>query len=220
MAIPSKPRFEHRPAVNGGRHRRNCSDQRSRSAYPEVFLVGLLSLFSLGVHARCAPTQPGGVSGNSDRFTPFVATPHRVVEKMLELAGVGPDDTVYDLGSGDGRIVIAAAQKFGARAVGVEIRGELAEQSAAEIAKLGLQKNARIIHGDMFDADLAPATVVTLYQLTAVNKRLRPLLENRLHRGARVVACDFEIPGWTPKKTVSVTAENGTEYRIFLYVRP
>jgi len=139
---------------------------------------------------------------------------------MLELAEVGPDDTVYDLGSGDGRIVIAAAQKFGARAVGVEIRGELVTQSSAEIAKLGLQKRARIIHGDMFEADLGPATVVTLYQLTAVNKRLRPLLEKRLHRGARVVACDFEIPGWTPQKTLQVTSEKGDEYKIFLYVRP
>ncbi|MFB3923485.1 MAG: cyclopropane-fatty-acyl-phospholipid synthase family protein [Terriglobia bacterium] len=177
----------------------------------------------LGVSYCLAGLRAGGSAlspaRDSDRFTPFVATPHRVVEKMLELAGVGPDDTVYDLGSGDGRIVIAAAQKFGARAVGIEIRGELAEKSSAEIARLGLQKSARIIHGDMFDADLGPATVVTLYQLTAVNKRLRPLLESRLHHGARVVACDFEIPGWKPVKTLQVTSESGNEYQIFLYVR-
>lgn len=176
-------------------------------------------MFISGLWAGRAALTPKALSAASDRFTPFVVTPHRVVERMLELAGVGPDDTVYDLGSGDGRIVIAAAQKFGAHAVGVEIRGELVTQSLAEITKLGLQKRARIIHGDMFEADLGSATVVTLYQLTAVNKRLRPLLEKRLHHGARVVACDFEVPGWTPQKTVQVTSENGNEYKIFLYVR-
>ncbi len=138
---------------------------------------------------------------------------------MLELAGVGPDDTVYDLGSGDGRIVIAAAQKFGARAVGVEIDAKLCAQASEEIAKLGLQKRARIIHGDMFEADLGPATVVTLYQLTAVNKRLRPLLERNLHFRARVVCNDFQIPGWTPKKTEQVTSESGKDYTVYLYVR-
>ncbi len=139
---------------------------------------------------------------------------------MLELAEVGPDDVVYDLGSGDGRIVIAAAQKFGARAVGIEIRGVLAEQSSEEIARLGLQKSARIIHGDMFEADLGPATVVTLYQLRAVNERLRPLLEKKLRWSARVVSCDFEIPGWTPKRMVEVTSETGTPYTLYLYQRP
>jgi len=180
-------------------------------------VAGSLCICARSIHAEPATPTP---AGPSDPFTPFVATPHRVVEKMLELAGAGPDDTVYDLGSGDGRIVIAAAQKFGARAVGIEIRGELAERSSAEIKRLGLQKNARIIHGDMFGTDLGPATVVTLYQLTAVNKRLRPLLEHRLHRGARVVACDFEVPGWTPRKTVGVISESGDEYNLYLYVRP
>jgi len=138
---------------------------------------------------------------------------------MLEFAGVGPDDTVYDLGSGDGRIVIMAVQKFGARAVGVEIRSELAEQSSKEIARLGLEKSARIIHGDMFEVDPGRATVVTLYQLTAVNKRLRGLLDKRLRPGARVVSVDFQIPGWTPTKTVTVSSEAGTEYKLFLYVK-
>jgi predicted RNA methylase len=139
---------------------------------------------------------------------------------MLELAGVGPDDTVYDLGSGDGRIVIMAAQKYGARAVGVEIRGELAAQSSQEIARLGLEKSARIIHGDMFEVDPGRATVVTLYQLTVVNKRLRPMLEKRLRPGTRVVAVDFQISGWTPAKTITVTSENDNRYDLFLYVRP
>ncbi len=157
----------------------------------------------------------------SDHFSPYIPTPHRVVEKMLELAAVTPDDTVYDLGSGDGRIVIAAAQKFGARAVGVEIRSELAQQSAQEIVKLGLEKRARIIHGDMFELDeIGRATVVTLYQLTVVNDRLRPMLEKRLRPGTRVVACDFPVLGWTAEKAATVTSENGNQYKLFLYVRP
>lgn len=139
---------------------------------------------------------------------------------MLELAEVGPNDTVYDLGSGDGRIVIAAAQKYGARAVGVEIRSELWKQSSEEIARLGLEKRARIIHDDMFEVDVGPATVVTLYQRAAVNDRLRPLLEKRLRPGARVVSVDFEIPDWTPAKVVRARSENGNEYKLFLYVRP
>lgn len=156
----------------------------------------------------------------SERFTPFVPTPRAVVEKMLELAGVGPSDTVYDLGSGDGRIVIAAAQKYGSRAVGVEIRSTLWKQSSEEIAQLGLEKRARIVHDDMFEVDVGPATVVTLYQRTAVNDRLRPLLEKRLRPGARVVSVDFQIPDWTPTKVVRVRSENGNEYKLFLYVRP
>lgn len=154
------------------------------------------------------------------RFTPFVATPYSVVEKMLRLAGVGPDDTVYDLGSGDGRIVIAAAKDFGARAVGVEIRSELWKRSSEEIVRLGLQKRARIIHDDMFRVNVKAATVVTLYQLTAVNDRLRPLLEKGLRSGARVVSVDFQVPDWTPAKTLRVKAENGDEYKLYLYVRP
>jgi protein-L-isoaspartate O-methyltransferase len=155
----------------------------------------------------------------SDRISPYVSTPQRVVEKMLELAEVTDGDTVYDLGSGDGRIVITAAQKFGARAVGVEIRGELAAQSSKEIERLGLDKLARIIHGDMFEISPARATVVTLYQLTAVNKRLRGHLERSLRPGTRIVSVDFQVPGWTPSKTATAKSEAGTAYDLFLYIK-
>ncbi len=167
-----------------------------------------------------AATPDKNAAPFSDRFSPYVPTPHSVVQKMLELAQVTGDDTVYDLGSGDGRIVIAAAQKFRARAVGVEIRSELCQQSAQEIARLGLDQHARIIHDDMFQVNLSPATVVTLYQLTVVNRRLRPLLEAKLRPGARVVCVDFQIPGWTPSKAVSATSANGNQYKLFLYLRP
>lgn len=182
--------------------------------------MGLLISFLAappGAESRSAESElPPPFSG---RISPYVSTPQRVVEKMLEFAGVSADDTVYDLGSGDGRIVITAVQKFGARAVGVEIRSELAEQSSKEIARLGLEKSARIIHGDMFEVDPSRATVVTLYQLTAVNKRLRGLLDKRLRPDTRIVSVDFQIPGWTPVKTINATSEAGTEYKLFLYVK-
>jgi hypothetical protein len=104
--------------------------------------------------------------------------------------------------------------------VGVEIRSELCEESSEEIARLGLEKRARIIHEDMFEVSLQPATVVTLYQLTVINTRLRPLLEKKLRPRARVVCVDFQIPGWTPTKVVTVTSENGNPYKLYLYERP
>ena len=139
---------------------------------------------------------------------------------MLQLAHVEPDDVVYDLGSGDGRIVIMAAQKFGARAVGVELDPDLYKQSAERIKELGLEERAQIIHENMFKVDVHRATVVTLYLLTTVNERLRPQLEKQLRPGARVVSHDFHMPGWTAEKDEEVISRNGLSHRIYLYVRP
>ncbi len=156
------------------------------------------------------------------KIVPFVPTPPEVVERMLELAKVDRHDIVYDLGSGDGRIVIMAAQKFGAQAVGVELDDELFKKSSERIAELGLEKKAKIIHGNIFDADVRPATVVTLYLLTSVNEQIRPLLEKQLRPGTRVVSHDFEMhgQGWEPKKVERMTLENGVEHTIYFYVRP
>jgi protein-L-isoaspartate O-methyltransferase len=183
-------------------------------------LVVLVFLAAVIPGTPQAATPQKNAAPFTDHFSPYVPTPHTVVQKMLELAQVTGEDTVYDLGSGDGRIVIAAAQEFGARAVGVEIRSELCQQSVQEIARLGLDQRARIIHDDMFQVNISPATVITLYQRTVVNLRLRPLLEAKLRPGARVVCVDFQIPGWTPSKAVSVTSENGNPYKLFLYLRP
>ncbi len=139
---------------------------------------------------------------------------------MLELAKVAPEDVVYDLGSGDGRIVIMAAQKFGAQAVGVELDDELYKQSSARIKELGLDKRAKIIHGNLFEANFRPATVVTLYLLTSVNEKLRPYLEKQLSPGTRVVSHDFKMPGWSGEKMVDVTSQDGVSHTIYLYIRP
>jgi len=139
---------------------------------------------------------------------------------MLKMAKVGADDTVYDLGSGDGRIVIMAAQKFGAKAVGVELDPDLYKQSSQRVKELGLEDKVKIIHENMFQVNVRPATVVTLYLLTSVNERLRPQLEKQLHSGTRVVSHDFQMPGWEPEKNEEVISNNGVSHKVYLYVRP
>jgi mycolic acid cyclopropane synthetase len=186
-----------------------------------LVMASLALCFLLWLAPARAGTPPRAQAERSqERLAPFVPTPLEVVEKMLELAQVGPDDVVYDLGSGDGRIVIMAAQKFGARAVGVELNGELFKQSSMRIAELGLEKRAKILYENMFEVSVRPATVVTLYLLTVVNEKLRPKLEKELGPGTRVVSHDFKVPGWTPKKVVDVTSKQGLTDTIYLYVRP
>ncbi|HEX5413861.1 MAG TPA: class I SAM-dependent methyltransferase [Terriglobia bacterium] len=152
-------------------------------------------------------------------IVPFVPTPMKVAERMLEMARVTPSDVVYDLGSGDGRIVIMAAQKYGARAVGVELNGKLYKESSARIEELGLASKAKILLGDMFKADIHPATVVTLYLLTSVNADIRPMLEKQLRPGTRVVSHDFQMTAWTPQKTEEISDQNGSVHTVYLYIK-
>lgn len=181
-------------------------------------LLALLLLPAAPLSAQEA--APPGPADWNDRLAPYVPSPMSVVEVMLKLARVDSYDRVYDLGSGDGRIVIMAAQKFGAEAVGVELDEKLASESSDRIAELGLQKRAKILHANMYEVDLRRATVVTLYLLTSVNERLKPIMEKSLRKGARVVCHDFKIPGWEPEKTVEVISDSGVSHTIYLYVRP
>lgn len=178
----------------------------------------LFTCLSAGARAQQAP--PPTAEDQKDRLAPFVPTPQNVVEAMLKLANVDKYDRVYDLGSGDGRIVIAAAQKFNAEAVGVELDNDLYKQSSARIKELGLQKRAKILHANMYHVSLRMATVVTLYLLTSVNERLKPILERDLRPGARVVTHDFLIPGWTSEKSEMVFDDLGVSHMLYLYVRP
>jgi cyclopropane fatty-acyl-phospholipid synthase-like methyltransferase len=155
-----------------------------------------------------------------EKIVPYVPTPLEIVQRMLEIAKVGPDDLVYDLGSGDGRIVIMAAQKFGARAVGVELDPDLYKQSFDRVKELGLEDKVTILHENMFRVNVHRATVVTLYLLTSVNERLRPQLEKQLRSGARVVSHDFMMPGWESEKNEEVVSKNGVSHKIYLYIRP
>ena len=129
-------------------------------------------------------------------LAPFVTTPIPIVDAVLELAQVGDNDLVYDLGSGDGRIIPAAAQKFQARSVGIEWNPSLCEEVSSVIAKLGLEDRVKVIEGDILDQDISPATVVTGYLLPKSWERLAPILERQLASGTRVVSVNHPIPGW------------------------
>jgi SAM-dependent methyltransferase len=132
---------------------------------------------------------------------PYVPTPDHLVRGMLELANVTEDDVVYDLGCGDGRIVIAAARDFGARAVGVDIDPERIKESEANAVAAGVSEKVKFLQQDLFDTDLGEATVVTLYLLPSVNKRLRPKLQKELRPGARIVSHSFSMGDWEPVRT-------------------
>ena len=146
---------------------------------------------------------PAAAQYEDDYFygdVPYVPTPQSVVEAMLELAEVGPNDVVYDLGSGDGRIVITAAKKYGCRAVGIEINPRRVEEAWENARKAGVEDRVKFILGDMFKADIHEATVVTLYLLSSVNEKLKPKLFKELKPGTRVVSHRFTMPDWEPVK--------------------
>jgi ribosomal protein L11 methylase PrmA len=135
----------------------------------------------------------------------FVPTPQPVVEAMLELAQVKRTDVVYDLGSGDGRIVITAAKKYGASGVGLEIDPALVKKARANAVAAGVSNRVRFATQNLFTADLSKATVVTLYLLQSINERLRPKLVRELKPGTRIVSHVFNMgPEWPPEKTVTV----------------
>jgi predicted RNA methylase len=138
---------------------------------------------------------------------------------MLEVAGVKPGETVYDLGCGDGRVLITAVQKFGAKAVGVELSDALAKAAEDNIKKHKIESQARVIHANMLDVDLSPADVVILYLMTSSNELLRPILEKQLKPGARVVSHDFEVRGWTPVAKEQTDFLN-KPHMIYLYEIP
>lgn len=149
----------------------------------------------------------------------FYPTPLAVAREMLDLAEAGPSDVVYDLGSGDARIPILAAQEFGCRAVGIELDPRLCRHARSQIQEYGLNDRVVIQQQDFFEADLRPATVVTLYLLPAVNAQLCARLASHLRPGARVVTLEFPVPGWRPEHRLPVRSENGVEYTLYLYRR-
>jgi predicted RNA methylase len=173
------------------------------------FSIGLL----LGIAVLPAFSQDPRAFSN--KLAPYVASPARVVDLMLEMAKIKPGETVYDLGSGDGRIVIAAAEKYKAKAVGIEISPKLVASATAEIERAGLSSDARVIQGDVLQTDFTGADVVTMYLETKLNAELRPRLEKFLKPGARVVSHDYPVPGWKPARVEKV--EGRVMHTIYLY---
>ncbi|GBD35093.1 Ribosomal protein L11 methyltransferase [bacterium HR36] len=148
----------------------------------------------------------------------FVPTPQPVVERMLELAKVTKNDVVYDLGCGDGRIVVTAAKKYGCKAVGFDIDPQRVKESLENVKKNGVEELVRIEQKDIFTLDLSGASVITLYLLTSLNEKLVPQLQ-KMKPGSRVVSHSFEIPGYEPDKVERVNAD-GFERTIYLYTIP
>lgn len=148
---------------------------------------------------------------------PFVATPPDVVDRMLRLAQVGPADVVYDLGCGDGRIVIAAAQRFGARGVGVDIDPERIAEAEANARRAGVESRVSFRVQDATETNVSEATVVTLYLVSALNVRLRPTLSRQLRPGARIVSHNFPMGDWEPDVVETFTSADGASRTLYLW---
>src|SRR6202012_1015568 len=149
--------------------------------------------------------------------SPATAT---IVEKMLQLGELKAGEKMFDLGSGDGRLVIAAARKYKADATGVELSDSLFKQSMDRIKSLGLSSTARIIHGDLLKQDYSSADLLTVYLLPVGNDKVSPILDKQLKKGTRIVCHDFEFSKWTPVKVVDIDDDGeGRSHRLYLYRR-
>ncbi|HTA72272.1 MAG TPA: methyltransferase domain-containing protein, partial [Bryobacteraceae bacterium] len=161
--------------------------------------AGLLVLCGVPALAQSALYGQSRAKHYANSLAPYVASPQQIVDRMLELADLKAGETLYDLGSGDGRVLITAVQRYHAKAIGIEISEALVRSTTERIHLLGLDSDARVIRGDLLDVDLSPADVVTIYLATDSNEILRPNLEKYLKPGARVVSHDYVVPGWKPK---------------------
>lgn len=176
----------------------------------------LAAALVIAVAASIAPpTVTARQQGES--LAPYVPTPYDVVNRMLELAEVTRDDVVYDLGCGDGRIVITAAERFGARGVGIDYDPERIAEANANAARRGVQDLVTFIQQDAMQADVSDATVVTLYLLSSSNRLLRPILTRQLRPGARIVSHAFRMGDWRPDVTHEFEDERGTLRTLHLW---
>jgi len=179
-----------------------------------------LALAAARAAAQLKPQPPSNDGG------PFVPTPWPIVDEMLKLVEIRPTDVVYDLGSGDGRFVIAAAKRHGARGVGIELNGDLVIYSRVQAERDGVADRVKFVEGDVLKADLREATVVTMYLLPRLAVQLVPKLRAELAAGTRIVAHDYALEPWRPDKTLIFDVEekvkiNGmTETKLFYYVVP
>jgi len=177
-------------------------------------LLGVLLTLGLWAQEKSAAKNEDG------KLAPYFPTPQTVVDKMLQLGELKAGERMYDLGSGDGRIVIMAARKYKADATGVELDDALYKQSAQRIKTLGLEPLARIVHGDLLQQDYSTSDLLTIYLLPVAIEKVTPIFEKQLKKGARIVAHDFEFPKWTPTKILDIDDDGeGRSHRLYLYRR-
>ena len=178
--------------------------------------VWLIALTLLGGCAGAPVTAPARSAPKLDVV--WVPSAPEVITAMMEAAKVGPGDVVYDLGCGEGEIVIAAAKLYGARGVGVDLDPERIRNARANAASAGVTDRVTFIEQDLFKMDVSPATVVTLYLLPELNERLRPKLLSELRPGSRIVSHDFGMGDWAPERTITVPLAR--EHRVLLWRVP
>lgn len=164
--------------------------------------IPILALVVVLAAAATAPLL--GTTGEVKLDVPYVPTPEEVVDEMLRVANITKTDVLYDLGSGDGRIVITAAKRYGARGVGIDIDPERVREARENARQAGVEHLVRFIQGDLFTADLRDATVVSMYLLPEVNVKLRPKLLAELRPGTRIVSHNYDLGDWAPKERISV----------------
>jgi SAM-dependent methyltransferase len=172
--------------------------------------VAVALIAGCGDVGRPVPRDPASLA-------PFVASPEMIAEEMLRLANVGKDDVIFDLGSGDGRIVIAAARLYGARGVGFELDADLVRRSSESARQAGVAHLVEFRQQDVLTVDLSPATVVTIYLSRDANLKLRPAIRTQLRPGARVVSHDFDMGDWDPDVVRPLLDESGTTRSIYLW---
>ncbi|MBD2347088.1 SAM-dependent methyltransferase [Anabaena subtropica] len=173
-----------------------CTEQNNSQAQTEQSPPAVATQTQAQVPATQPQERPADV--------PYVPTPQPVVDAMLQVAQVGKDDKLYDLGSGDGRIVNTAAQKFGTRGTGIDINPERIQEANENAQKAGVTDRVKFVQQDLFNTDFSDATVVTLYLLPDINLKLRPILLQQLKPGTRIVSHAFDMGEWQPEKTLQV----------------
>jgi SAM-dependent methyltransferase len=182
---------------------------------PGHWLALVVTAFAIGAAACDQEAAPAAVRAPD---VPYDPTPHHIVEEMLKLARAGRNDVVYDLGCGDGRIVIAAA-KLGARGVCVDIDPQRIRESRATAERAGVADRIRFLNQDLFETEIGEATVVTLFLWQSVNEKLRPKLWRELKPGTRVVSYIHSMGDWRPRETVNVESARGPR-KLFLWIIP
>jgi protein-L-isoaspartate O-methyltransferase len=187
-------------------------------AAPAALALALTFILAPGLGAQ--DKGPDKEQPTDGKIAPYFPTPQSIVDKMLQLGELKAGEKMYDLGSGDGRIVIMAARKYHADATGVELDDALYKQAALRIKTLGLEPHAHIVHGDLLQQDYSSYDLLTIYLLPVAIQKITPIFEKQLKKGTRIVAHDFEFPQWTAAKVLDIDDDGeGRSHRLYLYRR-